>query len=155
PLWVRTGHQAVAWAMSALPPKADIRWQASACPLCAISGLMQCSKTNLFDHLVGAGEQLRRHREAERAGGRQGDDELEFGRLHHRQVGRLAPLENATHIDADLTIRIPTVGSIAHQPASFGILTHVIDCWKGMSCRQYSKLDAAADKERIRSDQQR
>src|SRR5215475_14368269 len=108
-----------------------------------------------FDHLVGAGEQIWWHLDAECAGGRQIDDELELGRLYDRQVLRLRALKDATHIDADLTIRIPNVGSIAHQPAGFSIVTHVIDCWKGMSCRQYSKLEAPADKERTRAEQQR
>src|SRR5262249_18630181 len=67
----------------------------------------------------------------------------------------LGPLQDAARIDADLPIRIPNVGSIAHQPAGFRKLTHVIDCRKGMSCRQYSKLEAPADKERIRANQQR
>src|SRR6266567_3336099 len=47
-------------------------------------------------------------------------------RLHDRQISVLGALEDATHIDAGLTIRIPNVGSIAHQPAGFRILTHVI-----------------------------
>ena len=43
----------------------------------------------LFDHLVGAREQRRRHVEAERLGGLEVDHELELDRLHDRQVGRL------------------------------------------------------------------
>jgi hypothetical protein len=44
--------------------------------------------SDLFDHLVGAGEQLRRHVEAERLSGGQIDDEIEFGRLLYRQISR-------------------------------------------------------------------
>ena len=43
----------------------------------------------LFDHLVGAGEHGRRHIEVERLGGDQIDDEIEFGGLFDREVGRL------------------------------------------------------------------
>src|SRR5499433_3652247 len=41
------------------------------CPL-SPSGLMQCSRPQLFDHLVGASEQRRRHIVAERFGGFEG-----------------------------------------------------------------------------------
>src|SRR5262249_21570986 len=37
-LWVRTGRKMMPLSMSALPPKADIRRRARACPLCARSG---------------------------------------------------------------------------------------------------------------------
>ena len=45
-------------------------------------------------------------------------------RLHNRQVRRLGALEDATGIDADLTIRIRNVGSVAHQSAGFGKVTN-------------------------------
>jgi hypothetical protein len=43
----------------------------------------------LFDQLVGAREQRRRHFDAERLGGRQIDNEIELGWLLDREVARL------------------------------------------------------------------
>ena len=59
-----------------------------------------------FDHLVGAGEQRRRHVEAEHPGGLEIDHQLELAGLHDRQIGRLRPLEDAAGIEASATIRI-------------------------------------------------
>src|SRR5262245_13954258 len=51
-----------------------------------------------FDHLVCEGEQRRRNRQAERLGGRHIDNEIEFGRLLDRQVGRLCSAQNPINI---------------------------------------------------------
>jgi hypothetical protein len=46
----------------------------------------------LFDHLVGVGEQAGRNGEAERPRGLELDEEIEFRRLHHREVDGLLAL---------------------------------------------------------------
>src|ERR1700736_1465967 len=71
---------------------------------------------DLLDHLVG--EQLYRvgHLDAERPGRLQVDDELEFGRLQHRQVGGLCAFEDLTGVGADLAKHVQSIGPIAHQP---------------------------------------
>jgi hypothetical protein len=78
--------------------------------------------------------------EAERLGGLEVDDELEFGRLLDLQVGRLLALEDASDIVAGLTERIGDVGTIAHQPAHHGLLA----MWKAggnqMAYRQFRDL---------------
>src|SRR5215208_5398214 len=56
-----------------------------------IADVSRCSKNPLLDHLVGAAEQRDREGEAMRL---RGLDQLELGRLHDRQVGRLYSLED-------------------------------------------------------------
>src|SRR5262245_52759121 len=70
-----------------------------------------------FDHLVGDGEQLWGHSEAEHRGGLGVDDKLELARLHNRQVRGLLALEDAAGIGAGLAPRLCNVGSVTHQPA--------------------------------------
>jgi hypothetical protein len=66
----------------------------------AITGREQVQQNPLFDHLVGGGEQCRWDVEAERLGGPEIDDKLEFGGPHDRQISRLLALENLTPIQS-------------------------------------------------------
>ena len=52
-------------------------------------GIRLCDERtpDLFDHLVGARQQHRRHGEAEHPGGLGVDDQLELARLYDRKVG--------------------------------------------------------------------
>src|SRR6266478_6192603 len=98
--------------------------------------------TPSLDHLVGAGEKCRRNFEAKQPRSLQVDDELEFGRLHDRQVGGLPALEYAAGVDADLTIHVHTIGVVAHQPAGFDSLARGIARGNPITRRECRKLDA-------------
>src|SRR5262245_20040206 len=106
-----------------------------------------------FDHLVGAGEQRRRHLKAERLGGPNIDYQLEFGRLYNWQVGCLFALENAADIDTHLTTHVRKIGPVAHQTTSFDNLTIRISGRNPVTRRQGRKLDAAAVEERVGGDE--
>src|SRR5262245_3707655 len=102
-----------------------------------------------FDHLVGAGEQRRRHVDVESLCGLQVDDELERGRPHHRQISRYRALENAASVNADLTKHVGKARSVAHQPASFRELATGIDRGHRVTRRQREELYAATYEYRI------
>ena len=59
------------------------------------TGATMCRTVNdLLDHLVGAGEQRRRHFQANRLRHDQVNDEVELGRLLDRKIGGLRPPQN-------------------------------------------------------------
>src|SRR5215813_6659988 len=70
-----------------------------------------------FDHLVGDGEQLVRHVNAERSSGLEINHQLKLDRLLDRQVVRFGTLENLPDImEAHLAKEAPA-NTIAHQAA--------------------------------------
>src|SRR5262249_50321382 len=107
-----------------------------------------------LDRLVGEREQLVWHRKTERLGGLKIDCQLEFGGLHHRQVGGLLPFKNSSGIDARLAVGMGNGGRVAHQAASRDGLAHLIDRRNPMLGRQRNKPLPVGVRERAATDEQ-
>src|SRR6516225_3202813 len=77
----RLGQNRTLWDVR-FTPKSGHWLSVLGCPLCAKSGHSALQQgLALFDHLVGAGEKRFRNLDAERLGGCDIDDKLDFGRL--------------------------------------------------------------------------
>src|SRR5262249_5359116 len=101
------------------------------------------------NHLIGGGEQLVRHSEAEHPSGLVIDDELELARLHDRQVRGLRALEDAAGVDTQLAKHIRNVGSVTHEAASCRKVTRTRCQGNGMARRHVGKLHPPADEKSI------
>src|SRR5262245_32981141 len=127
--------------MSALAPrataKADIRKRSCLFypqkQTCAVQSEMSAKgqerthaaqqKGLLFDQLVRACEQRRRHRKTKSFGGFEIDNQLVLGRGLYRQVRRLLPFKNAVDITGSVPILGDRVGPITDQTTIFYELT--------------------------------
>ena len=98
--------------MSALPPKADMCGATRDVRFVPIADI-----GDLFDHLVGAALHRLWHGNAERLGGLEIDDQLDFRWLLDWQVGRLLALENSAGVNAGQAVVFRFIASIAHQAA--------------------------------------
>src|SRR5215471_8556284 len=93
-----------------------------------------------LDHLVGAHKQSGWHSKAERLGSLEIDEQFDFRRLLHRQIGRLLALENPAGIDTGLAVHIGNAASITQQPTSGGELTPLVDRGQGVADGQCGEL---------------
>src|SRR5262245_58487429 len=88
-----------------------------------------------LDHLVGEGEQLRRHLKTKSLGCPEIDHEFEFRGSRDRQIGRLLALEYSPSVDADFAYRIGKAGGVAHQPTAHDGLAQSIARRQRMASR--------------------
>src|SRR5262245_53727277 len=110
--------------------------------------------TPSFNHLVGDGEHAWAHFDAECPRRLKIDDELEPGRLQHREIGRLSAFKDAAGVHADLTTHLELIGSVAHQPAGGDIAPLRITGWYPLAGGQDRKLHTAAAEESVGPDKE-
>jgi hypothetical protein len=102
-----------------------------------------------FDHLVGAGEERRRHFDAERLCCLEIDDKLVLGRCLHRQVGGLLTFQDATGIAGGAPKRIDGIRTVRNQAAIVDKEVHVIDRRQSVPSRQRNNQLAMNDGQRV------
>src|SRR5262245_6426795 len=104
----------------------------------AVSG--DAARGASFDHLVGAGDELRWDCDAECPGGCEIDGEIELGRLLDWQVGRLSPAQNLVDVVGGASVQVREVWSIGHESSRFdGLLD---DVHRRESRAQCQRVDA-------------
>src|SRR3974390_2239535 len=86
----------------------------------------------LFNNLISARKERRRHSEAERLSGLEVDDQLEFGPALHRQVGWLLTLEDAIDVASSLSERIDRVCPVRDETTIINPETKRVDCWQSL-----------------------
>src|SRR5262245_42274200 len=80
-----------------------------------VSSRLRVQKLNLFDNLISAREERRRHFDAERLSGFEVQGHFKFCALLYGQFARFFAFENAASVDASQTVRVGNAATIADQ----------------------------------------
>jgi putative tryptophan/tyrosine transport system substrate-binding protein len=95
----------------------------------------------------------RRQVEAKRSGSFEIDDQLIFGGLLHRQVGRFRALENFVHVGSGALMQVVEVRAVAHETAGLHILLGPEHSRQPVLQRKFGQGHALGDGERRRHDE--
>src|SRR6516165_8835895 len=128
--------------MSGLPSKADITAEAIEGPLRAMNRHRQ-----LFNYLISAGKERRRHSEAKCLGGLEVDHQLVFGCALHWKVSGLFALKDAIHVASSLPAWIDRVRSVRDEATVSDEETNRIDRRQSVSRRQRDDQIAIIDRQ--------
>src|SRR5262249_61952413 len=108
-----------------------------------------------LDHLVGEREQLLGNCQAERLGGRQVKDEIEFGRLLDWDIARLRPAQNLVGEFSGATVKVGQIWSIGNQTSRFHEFSKPAHHRQSRSERQRADEYSVRVRERVGNDVQR
>jgi hypothetical protein len=88
-----------------------------------------CTAANciLFDHLVGARKQCRRHRNADCSRRFVVEDKIKFYRRLHGQIAGLLSAQNAIHIRGGTAKLLDLIGAVKYQPSGSRIAGKRVD----------------------------
>src|SRR5438552_8297795 len=102
-----------------------------------------------FDHLVGAGEQRGRHREAERLRRDQIDDKFKPRRLLDWYIAGLRPAQNFIHVICRAPEPFRVTWSIGHETPAADKVAGAEDRWKSRAKRKRKDAHEVGDHELI------
>src|SRR5262245_65692840 len=92
--------------------------------------------TYLLDHLVGELEHALLNGEAHLAGNRLVDDQLEAGRVHDRQIGRLGAFQDAIDVIRDGRVQFVLRDTVTREAPGGGHLAPFADRADGMPAEE-------------------
>src|SRR5439155_17477767 len=117
-------------------------------------GISSARSLHLLDDLVRPEQERLRHRESERLGGLEVDDQLELGRLLDGQIPGLRTLENLVHVGGGAAVQVRKVRAIGHETPGIHSLPPRVHCRQPVLCRQVYEASALIEEHDARQDSQ-